>query len=86
MNWICGDAGNCTDLANGSVGHDDHPPRRYSWPWPASPENLIAANVSTTTCVLEAAVRPRAPHVVLLLQEQRLDPEANYNSALSPNR
>jgi nucleoside-diphosphate-sugar epimerase len=65
MNWIRGDAGNCTDLANGSVGHDAiiHL-AAIPGPGRASPEVLIAANVSTTTCVLEAAVRSKVPHVV----------------------
>jgi nucleoside-diphosphate-sugar epimerase len=65
VNWVLGDAENCSDLAHSAQGHDAivHL-AAIPGPGRASPERLIATNLLTTTSVLEAAVRSRIPSVV----------------------
>jgi nucleoside-diphosphate-sugar epimerase len=65
INWMRGDAGNCEDVARGARGHDAiiHL-ATFRGPVGAPSEQLVASNVGTTTCVLEAAVRSNVPLVV----------------------
>lgn len=65
ISWICGDIDDSEAVARGVKGHDAiiHL-AAIPGPGRASPEHLVAANVGTTTCVLEAAVRSNIPRVV----------------------
>lgn len=65
VRWVCGDAANCEDLTRSAVGHDAiiHL-AAITGPGRAAPDKLIAANIATTTCALEAAVRSQIPSVV----------------------
>jgi nucleoside-diphosphate-sugar epimerase len=65
VRWVQGDMSDCDDVARSAVGHDAiiH---LASIPGPgrASPEQLVAANIGTTACALEAAVRSSVSLVV----------------------
>jgi UDP-glucose 4-epimerase len=65
VHWVQGDLSNCDDLARSVARHDAiiHL-AAITGPGRASPETLITANVSTTACVLEAAVRSSISLVV----------------------
>lgn len=65
MNWICGDAGNCEDMARAAKGHDAiiHL-ATFRGPNLVLPGQLVATNVDTTICALEAAVTSGVPLVV----------------------
>jgi nucleoside-diphosphate-sugar epimerase len=57
VDWIARDAGNLADLKRAVCGHDAivHL-AAIPGPGRASPEDLVATNVRTTACVLEAAI------------------------------
>jgi nucleoside-diphosphate-sugar epimerase len=66
VRWISGDAQDCDELARNAAGHDAiiHL-AAIPGPGRASPEVLLASNIGTTACALEAAVRASVPLVVI---------------------
>src|ERR1035437_4360009 len=65
VSWVRGDAANCEDLTRSAAGHDAiiHL-AAIPGPGRASPDELLATNLATTTCALEAAVQSQIPTVV----------------------
>lgn len=65
VSWVRGDAGNCEELTRAAQGHDAiiHLAAIVG-PGRAAPEQLIASNLATTACALEAAVQSQIRSVV----------------------
>jgi nucleoside-diphosphate-sugar epimerase len=65
ISWVSGDVGDCEAVARAAKGHDAviHL-AAIPGPGRASAEKLVAVNVGTVTCVLEAALRSNVPLVV----------------------